>query len=199
MDTLASIGDDHTEACPYMRPSQPIPRYAESLKMLESEEGQLNAVFACYGSAMQHGQLYEQAVDKLLGTYLCLTVSDQSESEASTKQRKNKKQTLGQLLRSLFNGVTINDEDVHKLLMEALDKRNMLAHEYFITRSPLFFAVDGRLKLIRELVNIEQTMRTAMSLINGMKIAIEESLSGERGDINESEVLFTMGIEIENR
>ena len=83
--------------------------------------------------------------------------------------------------------------------MEALDKRNMLAHEYFITRSPLFSAVDGRLQLIRELVNIEQTMRTAMSLINGMKIAIEESLSGERGDINESDVLFTMGIEIENR
>lgn len=30
--------------------------------MLKTKEGQLNAVFACYGSAMQSGQLFEQAL-----------------------------------------------------------------------------------------------------------------------------------------
>ena len=175
-----------------MRLSEPKPRYTESLKMLESEEGQLNAIFACYGSAMQHGQLYEQAVDRLIATYLRLTVSNQSESEANIEQRKNKKQTLGQLLRSLFKGVKINDANVQKQLMEALDKRNMLAHEYFLTRCPLFKTADGRLQLIRELVTIEQHIRTAMYLVDGMKNAIDESSIEKERDINESKTLFTL-------
>ena len=41
--------------------------YSEwSLEMLESEEGQLNAVFACYGSAAQHGQLFADSLAKLV-------------------------------------------------------------------------------------------------------------------------------------
>ena len=39
---------------------------SESLKMLESKKGQLNAVFACYGSAAQHGQLLEEALARLI-------------------------------------------------------------------------------------------------------------------------------------
>ena len=33
-----------------------------SLEMLKSEEGQLNAVFACFGSAAQHSQYFEAAL-----------------------------------------------------------------------------------------------------------------------------------------
>ena len=36
----------------------------ESLRMLESEEGQTNAIFACFGSAVQHSQLFEQGLDR---------------------------------------------------------------------------------------------------------------------------------------
>ena len=41
----------------------------ESLKMLETEEGQLNAVFACFGSAVQHSQLFEQGLTRFLKMY----------------------------------------------------------------------------------------------------------------------------------
>ena len=41
--------------------------YSErTLEMLESEEGQLNAIFACYGSAVQNGQLFEESLAKLV-------------------------------------------------------------------------------------------------------------------------------------
>ena len=42
---------------------------SESLKMLESEEGQLNAVFACFGSAAQRAQLFEQSLSRFLAMY----------------------------------------------------------------------------------------------------------------------------------
>ena len=38
----------------------------ESLDMLKSEEGQKNAVFACFGSAAQHAQLLEAALSDFL-------------------------------------------------------------------------------------------------------------------------------------
>lgn len=41
----------------------------ESLKILETEEGQLNAVFACFGSAVQHSQLFEQSLTRFLKMY----------------------------------------------------------------------------------------------------------------------------------
>ena len=41
----------------------------ESLKMLETKEGQLNAVFACFGSATQHAQLFEQSLSRFLAVY----------------------------------------------------------------------------------------------------------------------------------
>ena len=41
----------------------------ESLRMLESEEGQSNAVFAIFGSAAQHSQLYESALAEFLIVY----------------------------------------------------------------------------------------------------------------------------------
>ena len=37
---------------------------SESLRMLETEEGQNNAVFACFGSAAQHAQMFEEALGK---------------------------------------------------------------------------------------------------------------------------------------
>ncbi len=35
---------------------------SESLKMLESEEGQRSAVFVLFGSAAQHSQMFEKAI-----------------------------------------------------------------------------------------------------------------------------------------
>ena len=42
---------------------------SESLKMLEPEEGQNNAVFACFGSAAQHAQMFEEALGNFLLAY----------------------------------------------------------------------------------------------------------------------------------
>ena len=41
----------------------------ESLRMLASKEGQINAVFACFGSAAQHSQFFEAALGEFLLVY----------------------------------------------------------------------------------------------------------------------------------
>jgi len=60
-----------------------------SLETLESEEGQLNAVFACFGSAAQHAQFFEEALGEFLLAYnkICnksLTISRNRPRDFST-------------------------------------------------------------------------------------------------------------------
>lgn len=41
----------------------------ESMRMLESKEGQLNAIFVCFGSTAQHSQFLEAALGEFLMVY----------------------------------------------------------------------------------------------------------------------------------
>ena len=71
--------------------------YSEvSLKMLKSDEGQLNAVFACYGSAAQHGQFFEESLKKLI-----VALNELSGSEGAAE--KMEKWMLGRLLQHFQN------------------------------------------------------------------------------------------------
>src|SRR5262245_10449998 len=45
----------------------------ESLQMLRTRVGQVNAVFACFGSAAQHAQHFEAALAEFLSYYTQLT------------------------------------------------------------------------------------------------------------------------------
>ena len=170
----------------------------ESLKMLESEEGQLNAVFACYGSAMQHGQFFEQALDEFLEKYKEWTKAEFPLQEFLSKKTPSKK-TMGQLLRIFLEKVEINDLDVQNCLRDAREQRNMLAHEYFLTRDTLFKTIEGRMNLLHELVAIEESLRMATDLVNGMRVAVEETLKGGTRDTEASETLFSIKVDLNAR
>ena len=95
---------------------------ARLLEMLESKEEQLNAVFACYGSAAQHGQLFEEALLKLIAVLNeCLGID-------STAPAIRKKKTIGELLK-LFKDEFVEEMDdwVSDLLDETRRRRKGLA------------------------------------------------------------------------
>ena len=79
---------------------------SESLRMLESEEGQLNAVFACFGSAAQHSQYYEAALEEFLVVYnetfkKSLTLQDLEAIE--TKLRKKNDRSIAPRIQKVCN------------------------------------------------------------------------------------------------
>ena len=171
-------------------------KHPESLKMLKTKEGQLNAVFACYGSAMQAGQLFEQSLSDFLSKYNELTNEDLSASELLEKNSILKNQTIGRLLHSFDEKVEIDNTDVHSLLVKARDQRNMLAHEYFLVRNEQFETYDGRMGLLQELVSVESRIRSATELVNGMRVAVEQTLEGESYNSSNSETLFTITLNV---
>ena len=153
-------------------------KYPESVAMLKTEEGQLNAVYACYGSAMKHGQLFEKELSNFLSIHKLLTNEESSPSEIPSTKTNFTKQTIGQLLCTLNQKISIDDAEIYSLLIEARDKRNMLAHEYFLLRDKLFETTDGRMKLLHELCSIEREIKIATNLVSGMRVGMESTLNG---------------------
>ena len=145
----------------------------ESLRMLQSGEGQLNAVFACFGSAAQHAQLFEQGLTRFLIMY------NKIASDSVSVDDIGQKMTMGQLLRKVGQHVTISDNSVEEGFSTALMDRNYLIHRFFLERNPLLGSSEGRMQLLSELVGIEANLERCRVMINAMRIAMCKALGIE--------------------
>lgn len=164
---------------------------SESLRMLESKEGQLNAVFACYGSAAQHGQLFENALATLLARLMGLRGVGDPEAGLDKK-------TMGQLLWMFRrNFVEEIDEWVPEFLDRVRERRNFLIHEYFLKRNEAMGVETGRLEMLCELLDIQQDLRRAAGLVNGLRVAVDKTKQGAREESSGSEKVFSVKLKIE--
>ena len=164
---------------------------SEPLKMLESKEGQLNAVFACYGSAAQHGQQLEEALATLLSELCGMRSPEQIDSVL-------KKKTAGQLLRMFLDKFVEEIDDwVPEFLDRAKGRRNFLIHEYFLERKEAMGVEAGRLEILRELLEIEEDLFRAVELVNGPRIAVEQTRNGKQDEKGNSETVFSLELKIE--
>jgi len=149
---------------------------AESLKMLETAEGQTNAVFACFGSAAQHAQLFEQGLSRFLITYNKLCNDDLSIEKLDAIASGLHKKTMGQLLKKLSQHVTVEDDSVFGEFEVALRQRNYLMHEFFLERNSELESEEGRMRLLKELLTVEGYLERSRVRINAMRIAMCETL-----------------------
>ncbi len=159
--------------------------------MLESEEGQLNAVFACYGSAAQQGQFFEESVTRLI-----IALNEMSGSEGGAE--KMEKWTLGRLLNhfqeTFVNGI---DEWVPEHLEEGRRLRNFLVHDYFLKRDGKFVTRNGRMAVLKELLDIQQHLKRGAELLNGLQVAVGKAMDGHSRKASESgEVVFSVELDV---
>ena len=145
----------------------------ESLRMLESREGQLNAVFACFGSAAQHAQLFEQGLTRFLVMY------NKIASDTVSVDDIGKKETMGQLIHKVGQYVEISDHSVEEGFSTALAERNFLMHRFFLERNSQLATCAGRMQLLSELVGIEADLERCRVTINAIRIAMCDSLGIE--------------------
>jgi hypothetical protein len=149
----------------------------ESLRMLETEEGQSNAVFACFGSTAQHAQLFEQALARFLTVYNRIASATLSLQDFENYEGKLQRKTMGGLLREMQKYVTLSDPVVIERLDRALEHRNWLMHTFFLERGDGLKSEAGRMELLRELAAMEQLLDNARITVNAMRIAMCRTLS----------------------
>jgi len=154
-------------------------RDADLREMLKTEDGQLNVVFACFGSAAQHAQTLEEALTNFLTVYKRAVHFDVSTEEIEKIVQGLHKKTMGQLLRDLKGIVTFTDGDYIERMEMALKVRNFLMHRWFIERKEYFKTNEGRIGLTVELVGIERLLDSTRVMANAMRIALCETLGIE--------------------
>src|SRR3954467_8889684 len=84
---------------------------SESLDMLKTEEGQSNAVFACFGSAAQHAQMFEEALGNFLLAYNQVRPVKMIAEELEELTQDIHGRTMGQLLHELKSLVKFSEGD----------------------------------------------------------------------------------------
>ena len=173
---------------------------SESLDMLKSKEGQMNAIFACYGSAVQHGQLLEQALGDLILSLHQVSGHSLSRADLRSEEEKIRRKTLGQLLRDFDTHIIKIDRPVQESFRIALKKRNFLIHSYFLERDGGFGRRSGRMKVLRELIAIQNTLERAAIVSRAMLHALTERLEGKARDPDgKVDTLFTFSVDMNQR
>jgi hypothetical protein len=149
---------------------------AESLRMLESAEGQNNAFFACFGSAAQRAQPFEQSLSRFLVVFNRATGKDLSVDDFEAYERKLEKKTMGWLLHELRDLVAFPEAEVPARLDAALGCRNHLMHSYFLRLGDDLDSKEGRMARISELLAAEELLDASRATVNAMRIAMCRTL-----------------------
>jgi hypothetical protein len=184
-------------------PGQEWVSEAESLEMLKTRVGQINAVFACFGSAAQHAQFFEAALAEFLIDYNKVANEAITLQELELLDQKLQKKTLGALLKKFSQYVTIKDANVVQLLELALDRRNFLMHHFFRERSTKLQSEQNRMRLLSELVSIDRLLQEAATIVRGMGVAFSQAIANQSGSDEQTEdsnekPLFTYEVKLPN-
>lgn len=168
--------------------------------MLRTAEGQSNAVFACFGSASQHAQLFEAELKRFLRAYNNIRKTNVTIDNLDDISDKRRKMTMGALLKEIRKYVKFNHPNIDATLDGVLANRNFLAHRYFLDRDKYFTNERGRLAMLRKLVIFEQQLETVTGWMAGLRVAMEEIVakkgkSTERKP-DEQDVIFSAEIEL---
>jgi hypothetical protein len=153
----------------------------ESLKMLETAEGQINAVFACFGTAAQRAQNFENGLAKFLLVFNQIAERSLRLEDLNSVKGDLHKRTMGQLMKQLSKHVTFADDTYQRYFEKALQNRNFLMHQFFLNGDAKLRTEVGRFELLAELVQMEQIFERARIAMNAMRIALCEKLGLDPG------------------
>jgi len=88
--------------------------------------------------------------------------------------------TFGNLFREIKKTVEIDDR-ILATLEEALDKRNYLMHKFFREHNFAIYSVEGRLSMLAELREIQETLNRAHATLTAMSKSLSQLLAKLKG------------------
>lgn len=91
--------------------------------------------------------------------------------------------TLGTLLRNLRGVITIAPED-DAIFKQALESRNLLAHNYFGNHFGLMVHVDGHKKIISDMLDMQKVLRRADDLAQTWTFQLMDQLGWTKEMLN---------------
>ncbi len=144
-------------------------------------------VYAYFGLAMYRAQCVEQSIVQLL-IFFDFFKENAPKFESREKWEADfdrfddalSKKTMGRLVGAIKE-IGVLDSDIENTLSVALQKRNWLAHAYFVDRALDFINEAGRNKMISELEEAIQLFNSVEDILNPISrsAAIKYGLTDE--------------------
>ncbi|MDD5262699.1 MAG: hypothetical protein PHD76_12715 [Methylacidiphilales bacterium] len=129
-----------------------------------------------YGRTMYYAQRLEREFKLvLLGAELLGKIKINKKDFKDTKGFVAR-QNLGGLIKALRDGNGLEDKNLKKMLYDACDDRNRLAHALFSNYDPVHITESKRKEMLEELGRIRLSVGNAFLVIREFRRAIEESL-----------------------
>ncbi len=125
------------------------------MEELDSDSAQQRETFACFGLAAYHAQCVEKSIAILVSSVFNKEFLKNNPEYRDDFFCENFKKTLGHLVKKLNQLVSVPG-NLEKTLIEALEKRNWLVHDYFYERAGEILSTKGRKKMISELTEISE-------------------------------------------
>lgn len=131
------------------------------------EDEKINEVFTWFGKVAYQAQCFEKELVIFFFFSSFLEKKDYSKEELEGILDKNSKKTLGNLINKLKGFLKI-PEDLDKLLLENLDRRNFLLHDFFWHYAYKFPTEQGCNEMIFELKIFHEKFERADEIIQGL-------------------------------
>jgi hypothetical protein len=120
---------------------------------IDEEEKQIWDLYGAFGFAVYQAQCLERELAMMLVTAQAGSPNSFSTEQLESLYGTRFRQTLGQLIGLARKDAYI-DKSLEDRLMDALSKRNLLAHNYFWERTEAIQTFEGRKEMISELRQI---------------------------------------------
>lgn len=150
---------------------------------MDSTSEQCKDVYAHFGAAMYLAQCVEQSITQLLIFFDFFPKQapnwesqEKWELEYGNYESILSKKTMGRLIGSLkkLDNFKHLDDDLENLLATALDRRNWLAHAYFVDRGHHFINEAGRHEMVAELEQAQELFRSVENVLNPITYELTE-------------------------
>lgn len=140
---------------------------------LSQDELQL---YAEYGITAEKAQVLEIEAGNVALAFIALFVDTDRISAEDREMFRGivddvNRKTLGALLKSIRTWAHF-DESLIKIVDEALDRRNYLAHRFFPKHNFAIFSADGQREMIEELKDIQGKLDRAHSALSAVSSAL---------------------------
>jgi hypothetical protein len=123
------------------------------MKELDDDSYQNRETFARYGLAMYHAQCVEKSLAMLVSCVFNKEFLQSTRDRREEIQNEEFSKTMWRLLKRLKKQITI-PPNLDKTLSESLEKRNWLAHDYFLERGIQMMTPKGKKEMIEELTSL---------------------------------------------
>jgi hypothetical protein len=133
----------------------------------QDPDEQIKEVYARFGLAVYFAQVLEHG---LVNALVILDLIPNRRHLASSRERwgadvdafmdRNFEATMGRLMSKLHECAQVAP-DLEKLLMDALQTRNWLVHDYFRERAVEFMSGNGREQMLREIDDCRERLAAA--------------------------------------